>query len=86
MSISTARIAAALGSLESKGLITRQIDKDDRRRILVSLTPEGEETARKQQQNVLNNISQMLQKLGEHDAKEYVRIMGKIAEMNYNRE
>ena len=45
MSISTARIAAALGNLESKGLITRQIDKSDRRRILVSLTPEVEEIA-----------------------------------------
>ena len=32
MGISTARIAAALGSLESKGLITRRIDERDRRR------------------------------------------------------
>ena len=43
MGISTARIAAALGSLESKGLITRRIDEKDRRRILVELTSAGRE-------------------------------------------
>ena len=86
MSISTARIAAALGNLESKGLITRQIDKNDRRRILVSLTPEGEEIARNKQQEVLNNITKMLQSLGEQDAKEYVRITGRISEMHHKNE
>ena len=41
MGISTARIAAALNNLESKGLVTRSIDLRDRRRILVELTEEG---------------------------------------------
>lgn len=84
MSISTARIAAALGNLESKGLITRQIDINDRRRILVSLTPEGKEIAEKQHQDVLKNVTQMLQSLGEYDAKEYVRIIGRLSE-NFNK-
>jgi MarR family transcriptional regulator, organic hydroperoxide resistance regulator len=86
MSISTARIAAALGSLESKGLITRQIDKNDRRQILVTLTPEGEEIAKKHQQDVMNDVSQMLQKLGERDAKEYVRIIGRLSEISNSNE
>jgi DNA-binding MarR family transcriptional regulator len=41
MGISSARIAAILNGLERKGLITRQIDISDRRRILVDLTPKG---------------------------------------------
>jgi MarR family transcriptional regulator, organic hydroperoxide resistance regulator len=84
MSISTARIAAALGNLESKGLINREIDKNDRRQILVSLTPEGIENAKKHQQEVEKDVMEMLQCLGEHDAREYVRIIGKLAE-NYKK-
>ena len=45
MDISTARMAAALNSLERKGLITRRIDPSDRRQILVDLTDKGKEFA-----------------------------------------
>lgn len=80
MGISSARVAAALNSLERKGLITRQIDTGDRRRILVHLTPEGKALAEEQQQEILENISGLLSRLGENDAKEYVRITGRLAE------
>ncbi|GAA4653265.1 transcriptional regulator [Anaerocolumna aminovalerica] len=79
MNISSARVAAMLNSLENKGLVTRQIDKSDRRKILVELTQEGKELAEKHNQMVVNNTARMLELLGEHDAKELVRIMGKLA-------
>ncbi len=81
MNISSARVAAMLNSLENKGLITRQIDKSDRRKILVELTQEGKELAEKHDQMVVNNTARMLELLGEHDAKEMVRIMGKLAKL-----
>ncbi len=79
MGISSARIAATLNSLESKGLITRRIDLSDRRRILVDLTPDGRVQAEKHYQMVLKNVAGMLSALGEHDAKEYVRIVGRLS-------
>ena len=81
MDVSSARIAAALNSLEKKGLITRQIDPSDRRKILVKLTPAGENMSQKLQQDVINEATKMLRLLGEHDAREYVRITGRLAEM-----
>lgn len=81
MQVSTARVAAALNSLEDKGLITRQIDLDDRRRILVRLTTAGERQAAEHREMVLGNIADMLRSLGEHDAKEYVRITSRLAEL-----
>lgn len=81
MNISSARIAAALNSLEKKGLITRQIDVDDRRRILVDLTPSGKELAERHRQTALNTTIRMLESLGEKDAKELVRIMEKLSHM-----
>lgn len=81
MDVSSARIAAALNSLEKKGLITRQINTSDRRQILVGITKEGKDLAEKHQKTVLEAIAKMLELLGEHDAKEYVRIMKKLAEI-----
>jgi len=81
MGVSSARVAAALNSLESKGLITRRIDPRDRRKILVSITPDGKALARQQQQDVVAGAAKMLALLGEQDAKEYVRITGKLAEI-----
>ena len=79
MGISSARVAAALNSLEKKGLVTRRIDPDDRRRILVELTQQGSEQVQKHTEELLNNITQMLSVLDEHDAREYVRITAILA-------
>ena len=81
MGISSARIAAALNSLERKGLITRKIDISDRRRILVDLTPEGKAMADEQHQKAMETLRNTLRQLGENDAREYVRITGRLAEL-----
>jgi len=41
MGVSSARVAMALNSLEEKGMITREIDVEDRRKIIVKLTEKG---------------------------------------------
>lgn len=84
MGISAARITATLNSLEKKGLIERRRDPDDRRRILIELTAEGIETAKKRFESISKITCEMLSKLGEHDAREYVRITGKLAEIKKN--
>ena len=81
MQISSARVASILNNLENKGFIERQIDKADRRRILVSLTSLGEESANAHYQEVINQICKMFEILGEKDAKEFIRIMNKILDI-----
>lgn len=79
MNITSARVAAVLNSLEGKNLITRQIDPSDRRKILVNITEEGKEIARNHQELALGVVTRMLEKLGEQDARELVRIMNRLA-------
>jgi DNA-binding MarR family transcriptional regulator len=79
INVSSARVAQTLNSIEKKGLITRRIDADDRRRILVSLTPKGKQTAEAYLRFVIEDMAKMLASLGEKDAKEYVRLTGKLA-------
>ncbi len=81
MNVSTARIASALNSLEDKGYILRQIDKSDRRKILVEITREGKAAAELYRKTVLETAARMLELLGEDDAKEYVRLTGRLAEI-----
>ncbi|HMM06719.1 MAG TPA: winged helix DNA-binding protein [Clostridiales bacterium] len=81
MGISSARIAAALNNLERKGLVNRDIDPRDRRRVLVSLTPQGEEMAKMHNRELYEKTVEMLQLLGEEDATTYVRITGRLAEL-----
>ncbi|MCL1835290.1 MAG: winged helix DNA-binding protein [Oscillospiraceae bacterium] len=79
--ISGARIAATLNSLEKKGYITRQIDPEDRRRILVTLTDTGREQEETYRRALVDSVERMLRLLGERDAKEYVRISRKLAKL-----
>lgn len=81
MNVSSARVATALNNLEDKGWIVRRINKDDRRQILVEITKEGKSFIEKQWRLVLNQITEMLKLLGEHDAQELLRIIKKIGEI-----
>ena len=81
MNVSSARIAAALNTLEKKGLVVRTFDKNDRRKTLVSLTEEGRAAAQKQKLSVLQKISYTLRLLGERDAEDFMRITRKLAEI-----
>jgi len=81
MNVTSARIANALNSLEEKGLITRQIDKKDRRKILVNITKKGKGIAEQNKQAILETASKLLEHLGEKDAKEYIRIVRKLSEL-----
>lgn len=81
MEISTARVTVALNELEEEGLITREIDPGDRRRIIVKITDKGKGVALEERDTVLNRITTFLSELGEKDAKEYIRLMGRIAEI-----
>lgn len=80
MQVSSARIAATLNSLEKKGWITRTIDPQDRRRVLISLTESGKERAKALDKEHMAVVVSMLQRIGEQDAQELVRIIRKMTE------
>ncbi len=81
MGITSARVAAALNSLEAKGMIVRRIDAEDRRRILIEITESGKEQAHKQYRMIMSMVIHMLEHLGEEDSLEFIRIMKKLASM-----
>ena len=79
--ISSARIAAVLGSLEKKGFIIRKMDTADRRKIFVSLTEKGKDAAEKHKNMIREKFTHILKQLGEHDSSEFVRILHRLSEI-----
>jgi DNA-binding MarR family transcriptional regulator len=79
MNTSTARVAMALKSLEQKGLIQRRIDSEDRRKVIVSITKQGNELVKCERQDMHDKMVRIVSELGEKDTREYIRIIERIA-------
>lgn len=78
LGVGSGRIANALKSLESKGFITRTTAPNDRRAILVHLTPSGKAYAETQYQALLSQTSKLFDYLGEEDTANLLRILKRI--------
>lgn len=72
---STSRISAALGTLEKKGLIHREIDTANRRNILVTITSAGRERILAMTKQRRNYLVAVLTEMGEDNARDFVRLI-----------
>ncbi len=80
--VSNPRVCAILKSLESKDYITREVDKNNRRNVIVRSTKKGDECASLNYEKAMNIYANILERLGEEDAIELVRITKKLCEVN----
>ena len=76
--MTTSRIAAVLNALEKKGMITRQADPGDKRRVLVNLTDKGQSTCLKRRNEAKAHLTKLLMRVSEEDAAAFVRISGQL--------
>lgn len=76
----TSRIAAILNSLTRKGLAERIPDSEDRRRVLVYITEKGQKEVLNRKKHAEMGLAGLLEVLGEQDAKEFLRMIKKVAE------
>ncbi len=84
--LTTPRVASALNSLSKKGFIERSRDASDKRIVIVTITEEGIRFMEDERKEALSMIEQTLEKLGEHDAKEFVRILKRITDITIESE
>lgn len=78
MAVSTARVAALLKHMEEEGLVVRNPDPNDNRKIIVSLTSQGEQLIKNKREEVVDIMAQTLEELGPEEAQTYLRIQMKI--------
>ena len=79
--VSTARITKTNNQLEGRGLVERHASPHDRRSVIVRLTNKGEAEVQHRFDVVNGYVAGILRELGEHDARELVRISGHLAKV-----
>lgn len=76
---STAHVAKTLRNLEAKGEIRRMPDPTDARKKVVSLTEMGRERMERARAEILEDLDQLMEALGEDDAAQLVRLSRRMA-------
>ncbi len=82
MSVSTARIARLLNTLEDRDLVRRSMDLSDRRKIVVKLTEAGEKYLEAVYERTHKRASAVVDALGAEDTEAFIRIAEKIADIS----
>jgi MarR family transcriptional regulator, organic hydroperoxide resistance regulator len=81
LNLSTPRVASALNSLAKKSFIERNKDENDKRMVIVTITDSGKRFVMEEHEEAMTMLEGILKKLGEQDAKEFVRIIKRIKEI-----
>lgn len=80
MNIAPSTITPIITSLEEKGYVVREIDKEDRRNIYVHLTKKGIQHTKTMQSGLINNINEYIKFMGKEDTDEFIRLINKTNE------
>lgn len=75
-------VSQIFSSLEKKGYISREVDTNDRRKILVTLTPKGHEVVKHMKDYSNKMLSEIISRLGEDDTKQLIDLFNRFADIS----
>lgn len=78
MRVTSPSITQLVTALEDRGLVTRRMDPDDRRSVLVSLTDKGEGITRQAEQGLQTLFSGIVGHLGEDKSRQLISLMDDV--------
>jgi DNA-binding MarR family transcriptional regulator len=78
--VTTASITSLLDTLQRRGLVERQPDPADRRRLLISITPAAQDLVRRYVPEVVALQVRIMQDIPEEDRRQFVAVLTRIRE------
>ena len=81
LSVTKGAISQMLASLEKKGYINRDIDRNNRRNLIVTLTSEGRKVLESRYEEHSKRLQKVINRLGEEDAKQLLRIFNRMIDI-----
>ncbi len=81
-----ARLSAIIKALEGKGYIIRQQDELDKRCSIIEITEKGAEYSKHLKATAFRSSLEIIDKLGERDSAEFLRLMKRLFEIMENEE
>ena len=83
LSVSKAAVSQMLSSLEKRGFIRRETDRDNRRKIIITVTKKGKSALDKGQKRMDDLMASIIEQFGKKDAQQFVRLLNRFAEAVY---
>ncbi|MDR3263208.1 MAG: MarR family transcriptional regulator [Clostridiales bacterium] len=79
--ITKSAISRILNSLEEKGLVNRIVDKNNRRKLIITLTDKGAETLKNAENKADEVLSEVIQRFGESQTKQFIEMFNRFADI-----
>ena len=78
LSVTMPRIVALINTLQRKDLIKKGIDKNDKRKTIISITEQGKKDILKKKKEAIKFIEKIIGKLKPEEIEQYIKISKKI--------
>lgn len=75
-------VSQMLNSLEKKGYVHREIDKNDRRRIVVTLTEAGSRALGRGLSYMDDRMERTISRFGEDDTRRLIELLNRLADIS----
>ena len=75
MNVGSGRIGNVLKVLEGKRLIYRDVCEEDKRKVIIHLTKEGEKVQKNNELHFVNGVNLAVSRMGEEQYYEYLRLL-----------
>jgi DNA-binding MarR family transcriptional regulator len=74
-------ISQILSALESKGLVVRETDKSDRRKVMVNLTPKGTEALESAKAHIYELMEECIRRFGEENSLKLIELINRLSDV-----
>jgi DNA-binding MarR family transcriptional regulator len=78
MGHTTAAASGLVARLENLGFVVRSVARDDRRKVMVCITPKGSALVRRIREEIVGNLTKVLNHLTPDEQKAWLQIYSKI--------
>lgn len=78
LNVTTARIANTLKTLERKGFVRRKVNPDDRRGVIVTITPEGQRFGEEQYRSAVADTKDLLAPLTQDERSQLADLIERL--------
>jgi DNA-binding MarR family transcriptional regulator len=82
--ITKAAVSQMLGSLEKKGYLIREVSRDNRRRIILSLTGKGVAFIEKTSAETEERLAGIISRFGKAKTREFITLVNRFADIAGN--
>lgn len=82
LGVTMPRIVAVINTLQNKELIEKNLDSNDKRKSIISITNKGKDNIIKKKKDAIKFIENVIKELDEQEIEQYIAISKKIEQIS----